>query len=319
MPGLARGWRPRPGRRPGRRGGDGRRQPRSTRPPYPGAGGGVRGGLPDLPGHQGGGAPLGPQERRAGQTLLVAQRLAASAPVDRERRPRPGPAPPGGRGQAAHLRRLLLRHLPGRHLRQPVPQADPGPGAGCGGRPDQVPGGRQCAPALPADRQRAQRHQGAARVLPPVRGGWAGTVPVRGRREAGGQVRRAGRAAASRPVRGAAPGGSLHRRVRRVGDHHLPAALLAHLDRPGCAPAGPVRGHRAGGGRPDPGAGADRGRARAGADGRVPGRRHLRRHRHPGRSEGVAVDRPPGRPAVAVLRVAADLPLPAAVRELAHA
>jgi hypothetical protein len=98
-------------REPGR----GKRVPRQVRP------------LPRGPGPA---ARLHPPLARVRQDLRRAKRRAAPARLDRGLRPRPGPAAPGARPAQAGLPGPLLRHVPGRHLRQPVPP--PGGPAGAG-------------------------------------------------------------------------------------------------------------------------------------------------------------------------------------------
>jgi pimeloyl-ACP methyl ester carboxylesterase len=277
MPGLARGWSPRPGRRPGRRGGDGFQCATAT-------------------------VPLD-YDRPRGRTITLALiRLPAADPARRIGSLFPNPGGPGGSGVQFVRDGARFVYGPETLARFDIVGLDPrGVGGStpvrCFTSPAQEAAFEADHPIFPVTREEERRSArrsvelarrcwslsgwllphlstaNVARDLDLLRqavgdkrltyvgysyGTYLGatyanlfpkrvralvldTVPVRGRREPGGQVRRAGRAAASRPVRGAAPGGSLHRRVRRVGDHHLPAALLAHLDRPGCAPAGPVR------------------------------------------------------------------------------
>ena len=61
--------------------------------------------------------------------LRATQRWPVAPRLYRRHGPRPGPVAPRRRRPAPELRRALLRHLPGRHLRQPLPRPRPGPGA----------------------------------------------------------------------------------------------------------------------------------------------------------------------------------------------
>ena len=141
---LRRGLRPRGGAVPLLRRGPRPLRPRRLRPPrdhpqHPAAllrdlRGGPGGAAADgLPGDAGGGARLGPVGPRARPRLRAARRRHPGPHGHRQRRPRPGPAAPRRRRRQAELRRLLLRLVPGRHLRQPVPQQ--GPRAGGRRRP----------------------------------------------------------------------------------------------------------------------------------------------------------------------------------------
>ena len=95
-----------------------------------------------LPVRGGAGEGLHQGLRQARQGLRDDRKAADRGDVDRRGRPGHGPAAPRGGRQEADLPRLLLRQLPRRGVRQPVP----GPGAG--------PGHRRC----PGPR-RVGRHQ----------------------------------------------------------------------------------------------------------------------------------------------------------------
>ena len=119
--------------------------------------------------------------------LRAAQRRPAPARVDRERRARPRSAASSGRRPAADLRRHLLRHLPGRHVRGDVPGERPRVGARRELRPAGLP--RRRAHTVPSSVRSGRRVGDAAAVLPAVRRRRPRSLRLRHRRRPGAEVR----------------------------------------------------------------------------------------------------------------------------------
>ena len=100
--------------------------------------------------------------------------------LDRQRRARHGPAARGRRRRQAHLPRLLLRHLPRRHVREPVPEPPPRARARRRDRPAAVHGPPGGQPERADLGIRAQH-----RALPAGVRERQGDLPVRRRRPVG--------------------------------------------------------------------------------------------------------------------------------------
>ena len=124
------------------------------------------------------------RSRRSADGSACRATAADPAPhVDRPRRPRHGPAAPGGRRREAHLRRRVVRLVPRQRLRQPLPRQ----GAGADRRRRARPGGvgdrsaaERCLAAVLHPARAAHGADATLRALPrPVRRGRAGAVRVR--------------------------------------------------------------------------------------------------------------------------------------------
>ena len=109
------------------------------------------------------------QGPRVHQALQRAQRRHPRARLDRERRARHGPDPCAARREQAQLPRLLVRHVPRRDVREPVPAALPGDGARRPGRRDQLHQQADAGPAPSRPRGSSVRSAGSSRPARPTR------------------------------------------------------------------------------------------------------------------------------------------------------
>ena len=123
---------------------------------------------------------LGRQVQEPRQALRRAQQGHPAARVDRQRRARHGRHPRADRRQEAQLLRLLVRHVPRRHLHEPLPEQLPGHGARRAGGRQRLHQQARGGPAGAVGRLRAR----AGSLLPGLRAG-QGDVPVRRLRSVG--------------------------------------------------------------------------------------------------------------------------------------